>query len=132
MPPPYQITLALFDGSKFALRYNLSPRVPDFWITPETRTTGLLYLRDGIVLPDDPPIIEPPDPPAQNNQQKATVVTNLQDPLGVTVRALILTTMDYLNQLRTAANPPLPPLTKTQVMRALDTKIKSGEADTPN
>lgn len=45
-----------FDGGKFTARYNLGEF--DFWADKD-----FIYLRDGLVLPDDPPIFEAPDPP---------------------------------------------------------------------
>lgn len=47
-----------FDGGKFAVRYGLNPRANDFWDDGR----GNIVLRDGLILPDDPPIFEAPDP----------------------------------------------------------------------
>jgi len=44
----------LFDGAKFALRYDLNS-TRDFWVSG-----GYIFVPDN--LPDDPPIFEPPDP----------------------------------------------------------------------
>lgn len=47
-----------FDGAKFGARYGIDSLAGDFWMDRD-----FLYLRDGLVLPDDPPIFEAPDPP---------------------------------------------------------------------
>jgi len=52
-----------FDGHKFAVRYGLDG-LYDFWADQTT-----LYLRDGLILPDDPPIFEPPDPPTPTEKE---------------------------------------------------------------
>lgn len=44
-----------FDGAKFKARYGYTN--DDFWADTEH-----IYLREGIVCPDNPPIFEPPDP----------------------------------------------------------------------
>lgn len=49
---------ALFDGTKFAVRYKLNSLRMDFWADEKW-----VYLRDGITLPDNPPIFEAPDAP---------------------------------------------------------------------
>ena len=54
-----------FSGRKFAARYGLDPLHPDFWADEQ-----FLYLRDGLILPDDPPIFEPPDPPGPTLEQR--------------------------------------------------------------
>lgn len=75
---------AQFDGDKFAARYNLNSLKGDFWADP-----NFIYLKDGIVLLNDPPIFESkswlvyawtsPDPPGSVKVYDATgvdLVTN--------------------------------------------------------
>jgi hypothetical protein len=46
-----------FDGDLFGKRYTLNP-IKDFWLEPKGSAV-YLFLRDGITLPDDPPILDP-------------------------------------------------------------------------
>ena len=46
-----------FSGAKFAARYGLDSLAGDFWADE-----NFIYIRDGVNLPDDPPIFEAPDP----------------------------------------------------------------------
>ena len=53
----YPYTPTLFDGGKFARRYSIDSLKGDFFADSQ-----FVYLRDGLILPDDPPIFEAPDP----------------------------------------------------------------------
>ena len=53
-----------FDGEKFAARYGLKHE-GDFWADTE-----FIYVRDGLKLPDDPPIFEAPGPLAKSLEQR--------------------------------------------------------------
>jgi hypothetical protein len=65
-----------FSGAKFSTRYSLQaigPQ-PDFWVI-----SGELFMREGIVLPDDPPIFEPPDPPRPSVRERLDLVRSLPE-----------------------------------------------------
>lgn len=49
-----------FDGAKFAARYGL--QVPERGQPDFYELNGRIYLREGLTLPDNPPIFEAPDP----------------------------------------------------------------------
>jgi hypothetical protein len=61
-----------FSGRKFAARYGLDTLNGDFWADDQ-----FLYIRDGITLPDDPPIFETPDPPKPATSVRLDGVTDL-------------------------------------------------------
>ena len=57
----YPYNPGTFDGTKFAKKYKLKSGLSpdrDFWAD-----STFIYLRDGLVLPDDPPVFEAPSPP---------------------------------------------------------------------
>ncbi len=58
-----------FDGSKFEKRYGISGLNGDFWADSK-----FIYIRDGLVLPDDPPVFEAPDSLINPN---ATLIMNI-------------------------------------------------------
>ena len=74
----------IFDGGKFALRYGIDSLAGAFW-ADET----MLYLRDGLMLPDDPPIFELPDPPKPSIQARLDGATNLPDLIVILKEVLL-------------------------------------------
>jgi hypothetical protein len=56
----YPYTPGQFSGKKFAVRYGLDAEAGDFWADGQ-----FVYVREGITLPDNPPIFEEPDDPAK-------------------------------------------------------------------
>lgn len=57
MPAPWNLPPS-WDARKFATRYGLKNDLQAEFYTLD----GKLFLRDGVTIPDDPPIFEPPDP----------------------------------------------------------------------
>lgn len=101
----YTIDPQAFDGEKFRRRYGL--QLTDFYVDGDQ-----LVVRDGITLPDDPPVFEPPDPPQERS--RALALAELDRPaLG----AIIAWVADKLNvplatairEVKGILGPPPPP-----------------------
>lgn len=71
---------ANFDGEAFRARYNLGEW--DYFVTG-----GNLVLREGITLPDDPPIMDIVNP-TQKAQQRIHTATVSNDPQAKAIRGL--------------------------------------------
>lgn len=89
MPRSWPLSVVNFSGRKFATRYGLVALDGDFWISGK-----LLYVKDGVVLPDDPPIMEISDPPADPNAAlKAAINTLLADTTNNTLATKVKAVM---------------------------------------
>lgn len=141
----YPVTAGQFDGAKFVARYKLNP-LGDFWAVQENGQT-FIVIRDGVVIPDDPPIFDPPDSPqvVQRNIEKTRI-----DKERV-LRAIVLLVLDEFNnhalkinaildavdqatsladlKTRVAAIPDYPQRTTAQLITAIKNAIDSGSAD---
>ena len=120
MPAPWVIPSS-FDGTKFSARYSLQPH--DFYVID-----GLLFLRDSVTIPDDPPIFDPPDSPTIVRRNHAAHIFE-DTTIGQVVRALAAVALDEINILRAAVVPALPARTLTQLKNAVLNKINNGTAD---
>ena len=136
----FSINPATFDGGKFITRYTLTKK--DFWVSGST-----LFLRDGVTLPDNPPIFDAPDGTAV----AARVVAKANVDRNIVEKALILMILDEFNlhaakinaildamdaattladlKSRIALIPDYPTRTSQQLINALKNKIDSGAAD---
>jgi len=129
MPQPWTVDIATFSGRKFAIRYGLDPQRPDFTLSPLTTTTAHLFLRPGVAIPHDPPILEPPDSLPFTTREAVLRQLTSTNATATLARALLLTVLDAVNTLRAASVPPLPAITKAQLLTALTNKLNSGQAD---
>jgi hypothetical protein len=120
MPPPWVIP-ANFDGAKFRARYNLTRE--QFWVLG-----NLLFLKPGISIADDPPVIELNDPQPEQNRRLAQEQLS-ETPAGQLIRALAAVLLTEINNLRAAVIPPLPPRTLQQLKTAIINRIDDGTAD---
>lgn len=96
MPAPWTI-LTPFDGGKFATRYGLVAGFtnPDFYFIGNQ-----LFLRAGVTIPDDPPIIDPPDSQTTVLRNLAVAETNSSGFLAKFIRAVAAVMVDEINFLR--------------------------------
>jgi len=95
MATTYSINNNAFDGGKFATRYSLDTLKGDFWVEGST-----LFIKTGIVLPDDPPIFDPQDTPVVVARNNANVVIDTPQGIGKALRAAAAVLVDELNILR--------------------------------
>lgn len=128
MTNKWPIDPALFDGEKFAARYKL--RREDFHAV---RENGQLYLEVSttITLPQDPPIFEAPDSPDDAKKKAALEQQAATDAQATSTRALLLETLNALNEVRAKLAPPLPRIKEKDFDEAVRGRIRSGEAATP-
>lgn len=75
----YLVTAEDFDGTKFATKYTLDPH-KDFYAGYENGNM-FIVLREGLTLPDDPPIFESSD---TINQDRLAVLTAKLETQGLT------------------------------------------------
>jgi hypothetical protein len=95
MATTFPITIATFDGGKFATRYSLNTLAGDFWVEGAT-----LFLKDGITLPDNPPIFDPQDSPTVIARNDANVIIDAPQGIGKALRSAAAVLVDELNFLR--------------------------------
>ena len=140
----------MFDGGKFAARYSLSSPKGDFWVEVISGQSTL-FLADGVILPDNPPIFDPPDPPEIIKRNGAKAIYDAPVPLGMDYRGTLLVAVDEINLLRqwlvafkaevaaatsladlktrVATLPNMPDRTVAQARNAIHAKIDAGEVD---
>jgi len=150
MPTTYPINPPPFDGGKFSTRYSLNSARGDFW-AEVLAGQSTLFIKDGITLPDNPPIFDPPDPPEIIKRTDAKTIYDSPIPAGITWRATLLTAVDEINLLRqwlvalkteiaaatsladlktrVATLPNMPDRTPQQARTATHAKMDSGIAD---
>lgn len=138
---------AQFDGEKFATRYGLSVVNMDFWDDGK----GHIVVKDGITIPDNPPIWEGPDDPEVVIRKRAKLLLALSRIDSCLVRAVAATLLDELNSHADKINSILsavdaatsladlksrialindyPQRTLAQAKTSILNKIDSGEAD---
>jgi len=96
MPQPWTISIAGFDGQKFATRYGLDS-LRDFFCQPIDATTQRLFLRQGVTIPDDPPIIDAPDSAAIVERKRAVLSVDSPRAENKLLRAVGAVLVDELN-----------------------------------
>lgn len=123
----YPVPAEQFDGAKFKTRYSLTQKQ---FYAKSINNLNHVVLRDGVNLPDDPPIFDPPDPP--QNVRRARAAANVQavTDSGVTIRAVALTLLDLINNTRQQMTPPLSQISRQQFATFLQQKLDSGAVDT--
>ncbi len=104
------------NGAKFMARYKLNRG--DFWIVGNT-----LVLKNGVRVPDNPPICEASDSADAIKRNAAKRELKSQQSA---LRAIIAATVDQLNAQRA---PGTQPITTKQFLDAVDKKIDEGAGD---
>jgi hypothetical protein len=137
----FTIAGGICDGGKFAARYKLNPKT-DWWFEG-----NVLVLKDGVTMPDTPPICEASNSAATVSRDKAKAEIDKDK----AVRAVVLLTLDELNahalkikeildavdaatnladlKTRVALISDYPQRTSAQLITAIKNKIDSGDAD---
>lgn len=149
MPGPYPISPPPFDGARFAARYSLNP-LTDFQVI-----NNQLHLRAGLVLPDDPPIMDPPFTAQEKSiQARAAAISAINANTDVPFklfRAVVAIVLDEFNlhaakhnailtaidngstlaqvKANIAAIQDYPTRTQAQLITAIENKINSGSVD---
>ena len=107
--------IANFDGAKFAARYSLDPH-KDFW----TEGSNLI-LRDGVSLPDNPPIQETADSPVVVQRNLAKALIDAQN--EIILRALLAVIIDEMNLHALKINAILDAVDGAATLAALKTAV---------
>jgi hypothetical protein len=129
------------DGRKFAERYKLNPRT-DFWMEG-----SVLVLRDGVTMPNDPPICEASNSQVVVARDRAKAEIDKE----IALKAIVLLVLDEFNlhadkhnaildavdaatsladlKTRVAAIPNYPQRTAVQLINAIKAKIDAGQAE---
>lgn len=143
MPMPWTISTP-FSGVKFAARYSLTNN--DFYMVGNQ-----LFLREGVTIPDDPPIVDPPDAPVVVLRNLAVAEIDSGEFRAKLLRGVAAVLVDEFNlhalkinaildavdgaatlaALKTAiaAIPDYPQRTLPQVVTAIKAKINAGTVD---
>jgi len=106
MPSPWIISTP-FDGAKFAARYGLDSLKGDFWMERSPKEEFLLFVKDGIKLPNDPPIIDPPDTPDEIRKKAFVAALDKRDPQIDALKAMVFSLNDEVNKLKALAGVPV-------------------------
>lgn len=103
----FLIDTTLFDGVKFTARYRL--KTGDYTTRLQGKT-AVITLRDGLVLPDNPPIFDPPADAATLEKEARNAAIDeptAQRNATLSITAIII---DELNALRKIITPAAPDL----------------------